>query len=114
MNSILRFLALVIVAGFCIGSAFAEGPKSYRIVINDVCKVGETEFQPGEYKVTVDGSSKVRFTAVRTGKSIEVDGNVESSGSKFDHTAISSKVVDGVSRLSTIQIGGSKTQIAFE
>ena len=114
MKTILRLLALVIAAGMFNGSAIADEAKSYKVVLSNLCKVGDTEFQPGDYKVTVDGSKKVRFTAMKTGKTMEVEAKVESRDSKFDHTAVTSKRVDGVTRLSEIQIGGSKTKIAFD
>jgi len=114
MKTILRLLALVIVAGMCNGGAYADEAKSYKVVLSSLYKVGNTEFQPGDYKVTVDGSKKVRFTAIKTGKTTEVEAKVESADSKFDHTAVTSKRVDGVTRLSEIQIGGSKTKIAFD
>jgi hypothetical protein len=104
----------VVAGSLYIGSAYADEVKTHKVTLTAAYKIGDTECRPGDYKVIVDSSNKVRLTEVKTGKAIDVDAKAESVGTKFDHTAVSSRNVDGVSRLSEIQIGGSKTKIVFQ
>ena len=60
------------------------------------------------------GSPKIALTELKTGKLIELEAKVESVEKKFPTTEIHSKKVDGVSQISEIRIGGSKTRITFE
>ncbi|SPE32660.1 conserved exported hypothetical protein [Candidatus Sulfopaludibacter sp. SbA6] len=106
-------LAILLAAGFLASSATADQPKSYRITIGAVSKVGQAELQPGEYRLVVD-EPKVRFIEQKSGKSVELDAKVESGDRKFDSTEIRSAQVDGASQIREIRIGGTKTRIAFD
>jgi hypothetical protein len=106
-------LAALLAFGFLTAMASGDQPKSYRVTLSDVLKVGNAELKPGDYKLVVD-APKVRFTEVRTGKSVELEAKVENVDEKFDGTALHSQHVDGVRQLNEIRIGGSKTKIIFQ
>lgn len=104
-------IAILLLAGFLTTAASAE--ETYRITVPSTSKIGVAEFPAGEYKITV-GSPKIALTELKTGKLIELEAKVESVEKKFPTTEIHSKKVDGVSQISEIRIGGSKTRITFE
>jgi hypothetical protein len=106
-------LAVLLTFGFLTVIASGDQSKSYRITLSDSFKVGNEQLSPGEYKLIVD-APKVSFTEVRTGKSVELEAKVETADEKFSQTAVHSRRDDGVSHLSEIQIGGSKTRITFQ
>ena len=110
MKIIVKCLAVLFAIALVAGSAYAD--QSYRITLSSVSKIGNNEFKPGEYKLVVD-APKVRLTELNSGKAVELEAKVEDSDTKFDQTAIHSTRVDGVSKISEIRIGGSKTRIAF-
>ena len=114
MNTVVKCLAILAICGLSLGRAFGDEAKSYKVTLHNVYKVGAVEFQPGEYKVLVDASQKVKLTEVKSGKAVDVEAKVETVDSKFDRTSITSRTEAGVSHLKEIQIGGSKTKIAFE
>lgn len=109
-----RVLAITVAMGFLAASAIADQPKSYRISIGSVSKIGAAEFQPGNYNLVVDSHDpKVKFTEVSSGKTIELEAKVEVTDRKFDSTQIYSIRSDGTNRITEIRIGGSKTRVGF-
>jgi hypothetical protein len=109
MKNVMRCLAILAAIGLVAGSAFAD--QTYRITLSTDSKIGNLEFKAGEYKV-VD-APKVLLTDVNSGKAVEIEAKVEEADTKHDRTEIHSKLVDGVSQISEIRIGGSKTRFAF-
>ncbi|MBZ5618895.1 MAG: hypothetical protein LAQ69_09260 [Acidobacteriia bacterium] len=105
-------LAVLLALGFLAMMASGDQSKSYRITFSDSFKVGDAELARGEYKLIVDAPS-VRFTELKTGKSVELEAKIEDGDEKFDQTAVHSQRVDGVSRINEIRLGGSKTRITF-
>ena len=111
MKNVMRCLAILAAIGLVAGSAFAD--QSYRITLSTDSKIGNLEFKAGEYKLVVD-APKVRLTEVNSGKAVELEAKVEDAATKNEQTAIHSTRVDGVTKISEIRIGGSKTRIAFD
>jgi type 1 fimbria pilin len=107
------FLAVVLSIAFLAAVAAGDQSKSYRITISSASKIGTTEFKPGDYELVVN-QPKVRFTEIRTGKSVELEAKVDNLEEKVESTTIHSETVDGVSMIRQIRIGGSKTRIAFD
>jgi len=110
MKIIVKCLAALFAIGLVAGSAYAD--QSYRITLSKVSKIGNIEFQPGEYKLVVD-APKVRFTNTDSGKTVELEAKVEESDTKSTLTEIQFTRADGVHKIKEIRIGGSKTRIAF-
>jgi len=110
MKNVMRCLGILAAIGLVAGIAFAD--QSYRITLSTDSKIGNLEFKAGEYKLVVD-APKVRLTQANSGKAVELEAKVEEADTKHDQTQIHSTRVDGVSQISEIRIGGSKTRIAF-
>jgi hypothetical protein len=110
MKTKMTCIAILLAFGFLTNAASAD--QSYRFTLNVASRIGNAELQPGEYKLVVDGP-KVVLTELRTHKSIALEANVENADKKFDRTEIHTEKVDGVSQISEIRIGGSRTKVAF-
>ena len=111
MKRVMKYLAIVAMLGLVAGSSYAD--QSCRFTLSSVSKIGNLEFQAGEYKLVVD-ASKVRLTELNSGKEVELTAKVEETVEKNEHTAVHAKRVDGVAQIREIRIGGSKTRIAFD
>ena len=110
MTIMVKCLAALFAIGLVAGSAYAD--QSYRITLSKVSKIGNIEFQPGEYKLIVD-APKVRLTNANSGKTVELEAKVDEAATKSTLTEIQSTSSEGVRRIKEIRIGGSKTRIAF-
>jgi hypothetical protein len=104
-------VAILLAFGFLAATASAD--ENYRVTLSSVSKIGNAEFQAGDYKLA-GGGSKVVFTELKTGKSVEMAAKVEVVEKKFGTTEIHSRKVDGASQISEIRIGGSKTRVVFD
>ena len=103
--------ALILALIGLISIAYAD--QTCNIKLSNVSKIGDVEFQPGEYKLSID-TPKVSLTHVNSGKEVELQAKVEQSDAKFDVTSIYSTLVDGGSKITEIRIGGSKTRVTFD
>jgi hypothetical protein len=111
----IRCLAILVALGLFGSAARGDPPKNYRITLFSVSKVGDAEFQPGEYKLTLDASeSKISLTDRDNGTTVELAGKVHGVDAKFPQTQIHSRLVDGRNQISEIRIGGSKTKVVFD
>lgn len=111
MKTKMTCIAILLAFGFLTATASAD--QSCRFTLSNTSKIGDAELRPGDYKLVVD-APQVVLIELRTGKSIELQAKVENMDEKVAVTQVHSKQVDGVSRISEIRIGGSKTRIAFE
>lgn len=111
MKSKTTYLTLLLALSFFIPTASAD--ESYRLTLSGASKIGKAELRSGDYKLVVD-AGKIVLTEVKTGESVEIQAKVENVDKKFATTEVHSKQVDGVSLISEIRVGGSKTKIAFE
>ncbi len=89
------------------------GAKSYEITLSNATKAGDLQLEPGAYKVALEGPTKVRFTAVKTGKEFEVTAKVEKADRKFSDTAVEMTTVDGGDKIQEIDLGGTTTRVEF-
>jgi hypothetical protein len=84
--------------------------KSYDIVLSSPTKAGSLQLNPGEYSLKVKGSNAV-FTNVETGKSFTAPVKVQEAGKKFENTAVDTTKQNGTDEITTIELGGSNTQL---
>jgi hypothetical protein len=110
MKTKIACIAVLLASGLL--TAIANADQSYRFTLSNTSQIGNAELRPGDYKLIVDGP-KVVVTEITTGKSIEVEAKVESADKKFAATEVHTKLVDGVSQISEIRIGGSTTRVSF-
>jgi len=102
-------LALVLAAaGLCLA-----GTKSYEISLSQASKAGSLDLQAGDYKVAVAGT-KVTFTAMKTGKSVETDATVQAAEKKFAMTLVDAESVAGANKIHEIDLGGTTTKVMFQ
>ena len=123
--------------GFAALGLSLASARSYEISIHSVSKVGDVQLQPGDYKVTLDGSM-VKFTNENSGKSVETKATVETTAeakfngtsvwfmrtdagravettarAKVDFTAVETVEKDGVTKVNEIDLGGTRTDLKF-
>jgi hypothetical protein len=99
--------------GIMLATGYADNVKSYQINLSNAAVVGATQLKPGDYKVVV-GEPKIRFIHLKSGDAVEVDGKVSAVEGKVPYTTVHSKQVDGVTKITEIRLGGSKTSVVFQ
>ncbi len=93
------------------GSVYAA--KSYDITLSKSAKAGTLDLAAGDYAVSHDGS-KVKFTAVKSGKSMETDATVENSDKKFATTLVDTEATNDSVKIHEIDLGGTVTKLKFQ
>jgi hypothetical protein len=94
-----------------IGQALAD--KIYQFTITDTAKAGSVQLKPGDYHLVLD-NSRVYFKELKTGKTLDVNANIdESATEKFRRTEVLSRQLEGVTLITEIRLGGTKTKVAF-
>lgn len=84
--------------------------KSYNIQLFQPAMAGNTELQPGQYKVEVVDQRAV----IRNGKiDSESPVKVENGDRKYDSTTVKFSEVDGKMHIQEIRLGGTKTKLVF-
>lgn len=84
--------------------------KTYDIVLSSPAKAGSLQLAAGEYSLKVKGSSAV-FTNVETGKSFTAPVKMQDAGKKFENTAVDTTKENGNDKITTIELGGSSTEL---
>lgn len=84
--------------------------KSYDIVLSNPTNAGNLQLKAGEYSLKVTGSNAV-FTNVETGKSFTAPVKVQEGSKKFENTAVDTEKANGTDKITTIELGGSNTQL---
>jgi hypothetical protein len=98
---------------FAIAGLVMAGTKSYEVSFSQPSKAGSVDLQPGDYKVALAGS-KVTFTALKTGKSVETEATVQTSDKKFPQTLVDAELISGASKIHEIDLGGTTTKVLFQ
>jgi hypothetical protein len=88
----------------------ASAASSYRVTFLKPAMIANTELQPGDYKLEVDGEKAI----IKSGKtSVEVAVRVETGNEKFSDTTVRYSNGDGKYHVQEIRLGGSKTKLVF-
>ncbi len=95
-----------------LGMSFA-GAKSFQITLSSPSQAGALDLQPGQYNVSVAGT-KVKFTDVNSGKSVETDATTENADKKFQATSVDTETVNGKNKIQEIDLGGTLTKLKFQ
>jgi hypothetical protein len=104
----LKLAIVFAVAGLCLA-----GTKTYEITLSQATKAGNADLQAGDYKVALAGS-KVIFTALKTGKSVETEATIQAASKKFSQTTVDAEAVSGASKVHEIDLGGTTTKLLFQ
>ena len=94
-----------------LGTALA-GSKTYTITLNGRAQAGQTQLEPGDYRLKVDGSAVVLTD--KSGQQVDATAKVEETGQKFDHSSVHVSETDGIRRVESIQLGGTKYKVVFQ
>ena len=87
--------------------------KSYEIILDNTSQAGSAELKAGRYNLSLE-NTKVRFTDVNTGKSVETQAKIVNADKKFENTLVDTKQVNGATQINEIDLGGTKTKVEFE
>lgn len=102
-----------ILAGALSLSAIAfAGTKSYDITLSAPAHVGSMVLAAGDYKLSMQGTNAV-FTDAKTRKTFTAPAKVATSTKKYQYTAVDTAPDAGSEKITSIELGGSTTQIAF-
>jgi len=88
------------------------GTKSYNVVLSAPAKIGNTVLAKGEYKLQVQGNNAV-FTDTKTRQTFTAPIKLENGAKKYQYTAVDTATEGGADKITSIELGGSNTQIAF-
>ncbi len=93
-------------------AALLAAAKTYTFTISSAAQAGGAQLQPGQYSLKVDGAQAILVD--QKGQRVETNASVESSDRKFNQTAVVSTNADGITRLSSIQLGGTTFKVVFQ
>jgi hypothetical protein len=108
----MRMVSLLIASGLVLASLSAAASRSCEILLAAPTQAGSVLLQPGQYRVSVDGSEAV-FQEVRSARSFRTAVTVEDSPAEFEKTRILTSKNAGPRRVDAIEIEGSTTKIEF-
>ncbi len=97
-------LIAAVLAFMSITSAFG---KSYDFQIQETKKAGPVELKAGKYSVSVQGETAVFKDS---SKSYTAPAKLETGTTKFSETRVNSRA----GQILFIELGGTKTRLAFE
>ena len=104
--------SLILAGALSLSAICFAGTKSYDVVLSAPAHVGSLALAAGQYKLTVQGTNAV-FTDTKTRKSFTAPIKVETSAKKYQYTAIDTAPEAGSEKITSIELGGSTTQLAF-
>ena len=106
----MRFPKIVLALGvFALGVAMAA--SGYHVNVSNSVWVGGKELKPGDYQVQVEKGKAVFKNKKDT---VEVPAKTETSGTRYQFTALDTQTSGGKERLGGIEIGGTTTKIIIE
>jgi len=105
-------LSYALLAALGLFALAAHADTKYHITLTQTAKIGTEQFKPGEYHVMLD-ESKVVFTRLASGESVEVPATIQSAEQKHAHTSIRMQRAEGENRVLEIKLGGTQTRILF-
>jgi hypothetical protein len=110
MNIKMKCSLLAAVLGLYALAAHADA--KYHVTLTQASQVGKEQLKAGEYHVVLD-ESKVVFTHLTSGDSVEVPATIQRAEQKHAHTSIRMQRADGENQILEIKLGGTQTRILF-
>jgi hypothetical protein len=104
--------SLLLVGALSICGLAVAGTKSYSITLAAAAKVGPLQLAAGDYKLKIEGANAI-FTEPVTRKTFTAPIKIETSTHKFPYTAVETAPDGGSERVTSIDLGGSTTQVEF-
>ena len=99
-------------AVFALLTVSVVGAKNYSFTMTEPTQAGSVELRPDAYTLKVEGSQVLLINSV--GHQIEVMAKIETTDQKFNETAVFISKVDGVNRIQSIELAGTKSRIVFQ
>jgi hypothetical protein len=90
----------------------AHADTKYHVTLTQASQVGNEQLKAGEYHVVLD-ESKVVFTHLTSGESVEVPATIQHAEQKHPHTSIRMQRAEGENQILEIKLGGTQTRILF-
>lgn len=94
-------------------SSFAAAPKTFDIAFPGPETVGTLQVEPGQYKLSVDGT-KVTLVSAKSHQILATEATIETLAKKADRTSVQTKNVDGKNTVTQIQLAGTTTSLVFK
>lgn len=108
-----RLTSFFLAYGLLLAGVTLSAPRSCEILLASPTKAGDILLQPGQYRVSVDGSDAV-FQEVRSARLFRTSVKVEDAGAAFERTRIRTSRETGPRRVDAIEIEGSSTRLEFQ
>ena len=109
----LKTMFLILPAVLFVLVVQARADKSYQVKVTAAAKAGSVELRPGNYHLVVDNST-ILFRESATGKEYPVEAKIDDSAEKkFENTAVYMRQKEGAMLVTKIELGGTKTTVAF-
>jgi len=99
-------------AALAFSTVAMAGPKTYDVFLSEGAKAGNVQLAAGEYKLKVEGANAV-FTATENHQTFTVPVKVENTETKYNSTALDTTKQGDTVKITSIQLGGSKTKLEF-
>jgi hypothetical protein len=109
----MRMVSLFLSLGLLLAGLSAAASRSCEILLAAPTQAGSVLLQPGQYRVSLDGSEAV-FQEVRSARSFRTAVKVEDGGAEFEKTRILTNKNAGPRRVDAIEFEGSTTKIEFQ
>lgn len=103
--------SLILAGALSLSAICFAGTKTYEINLSAPAKVGSTVLAAGEYKLQVQGTNAI-FTDAKH-KSFTAPVKVGTSSRKNPYTAVDTAPGEGSEKITSIELGGSTTQLTF-
>ena len=104
--------SFLLVGALSICSLAVAGTKSYNITLPTAAKAGALQLAAGDYTLKVDGTNAT-FIEPHTRKAFTTTIKMGTAPHKFSYTAVETAPDGGSDRITSIDLGGSSTQIEF-
>lgn len=107
---------LSVLAVLCSLSAFARDKNQHSVNISDAVQVGNTQLQPGNYKVEWQGTGPdVQVTFLQNGKAVAtVPGTLKTNDAQVSQDAIVTDSATANRKLNEIDFGRNKEALVFQ
>jgi hypothetical protein len=99
-------------AALAFSTAAFAGAKTYDLTLSSTTAAGSVQLAPGEYKLRVEGSNAI-FTGTENHQSFTVPVKIENGNAKYNSTSLDTTGQGGTVKITSIQLGGSKTKLEF-
>lgn len=103
--------SLILAGALSLSAICFAGTKTYDVTLSAPARIGGTLLAAGEYKLQVQGPNAI-FTDARH-KTFTAPVKVSTTPKKNPYTAVDTAPGQGSEKVTSIELGGSTTQLTF-